>query len=475
MIEFKKLTPDELPALSEYFSKQTTRISVYSAAYQFMWNRELYAPLYAVVENCLVLLSRFQNKSYFYYPLSKGGVEAEEVAAIEKIENYCRENYTPLKFINVPEERAAWFCSRYSLGLHIETIRTWNDYLYKAEDFKSYPGKKFGGQRNHVNKFYRNYPDAEFKRFQSGDKQKLYDFLAEFKQTQFKKTDAIAVRELALVKELIEKIEPFRLCCGYMEVEGKVVSFAVGAVCGDTLMEHVEKGLKEYEGVYPATAQAFVKTFASEEIVYLNREDDSGDLGLRKSKMQYNPCRLVRKYTIEADKPLQRVKTPPTLRGERVTLKKIAEKDGDEYCRLASDVDRNEWWGFDYRSALKGKAPTAEFFLGIIRNDFKERNEMSLGIYLNGQLIGEGVLYNLGYRGEAEVGVRLLPEFEGHGYAGEAIRLLTEFAFIELGAEVVEAKCFKQNERSRKLMEGAGMRFRGEDETYYRFYRTPSM
>ena len=51
MIEFKKLTPDELPALSEYFSKQTTRISVYSAAYQFMWNRELHAPFYAVVEN----------------------------------------------------------------------------------------------------------------------------------------------------------------------------------------------------------------------------------------------------------------------------------------------------------------------------------------------------------------------------------------------------------------------------------------
>ena len=100
---------------------------------------------------------------------------------------------------------------------------------------------------------------------------------------------------------------------------------------------------------------------------------------------------------------------------------------------------------------------------------------MAMGIYLKNTLIGEAVLHNCGYTGEVEVGARLLPAYEGQGYAREAIKLLSEFAFVELGAEVAEAKCYKENARSRKMLEGAGMRFAGEDETFYYFYRTPAM
>ncbi|MBQ9081297.1 MAG: GNAT family N-acetyltransferase [Clostridia bacterium] len=471
-MQFEPLTEQSLESLTPYFAQQTTRMSTYSGAYQFMWNRELFSPDYAIVGRCVVFKGRRGGKNYFFYPVSRGGNVDEELEAIEEIEKYCRKNYYKLQFTNVPEERVGLLCSRYASGMHVETVRTWYDYLYETKDFKTFAGKKFSGQRNHINKFYRTYPDAAFKIFQPGDEKKILDFLNEFEKTQFRKDDYMAVKELSMVKKLVPNFTRFNQCCGYMEAGGKIISVAAGEVCGDTLMQHVEKALRGYEGVYPATAQAFVRAFADEGVKYLNREDDAGDLGLRKSKLQYNPCGMVKKYTLEVDKPLKQVKTLPVIRSERLRIAKIHKRDKEAYFALASDVERNRWWGYDYRNDLKGKTPDADYFLNIIRRDFRQRNEMALGVFLDKTLIGEAVLHNFSYTGEAEVGARLLPEYEGKGYAREALKALTDYAFSVLAVERVQAKCFKENARSRRMLEGAGMRFCGEDETFYYFYRT---
>ena len=78
-------------------------------------------------------------------------------------------------------------------------------------------------------------------------------------------------------------------------------------------------------------------------------------------------------------------------------------------------------------------------------------------------------MHNFNYKAECEIGVRLLPEYEGAGYANEALKYLINYALIELNIEKVYAKCFKQNLRSKKSLEGAGMRYVGEDEIYFYF------
>ena len=41
--------------------------------------------------------------------------------------------------------------------------RKWSDYVYSAEEISTFKGKKFSGQRNHINKFRSLYGEPDFR------------------------------------------------------------------------------------------------------------------------------------------------------------------------------------------------------------------------------------------------------------------------------------------------------------------------
>jgi hypothetical protein len=81
------------------------------------------------------------------------------------------------------------------------------------------------------------------------------------------------------------------------------------------------------------------------------------------------------------------------------------------------------------------------------------------------------VLYNPDFRGGFEQGCRIAPEYAGHGYGAEAFATAADWALYHLGLARVVAKCFKENEPSRKML-SACMRPSGEDDTYFYFEKT---
>ena len=106
--------------------------------------------------------------------------------------------------------------------------------------------------------------------------------------------------------------------------------------------------------------------------------------------------------------------------------------------------------------------------MDVARHDFDHRQAVNFAIRLEGKFIGEAVLYRFDYRGGAELGCRILPEFAGNGYGAEAFRRAAEWSLYELGLYRLVAKCYKENEASRKML-SACMRASGEDETFYYF------
>ena len=253
-----------------------------------------------------------------------------------------------------------------------------------------------------------------------------------------------------------------------MEVDGEMVSFTLGEKCGKTQVIHIEKGLRRYEGVYPFTANAYAKKLAG-KVDFLNREDDSGDAGLRKSKMQYQPIELLSKHIIKVIQPEKRINYPPTLYVNGLVLNAFNERDKQEYYRLYTDEELNRFWGYDYKDDIKD--PTPQAFYDMLKRDFENKTSISLAVRYEQKLIGEAVFYNIKYGGVCELGLRLFPEYQGKGYGTAIYKRVADFLLTELDMKTVKICCFKQNVPSKRAIEKAGFKQIGEDEIKFYYKR----
>ena len=86
-----------------------------------------------------------------------------------------------------------------------------------------------------------------------------------------------------------------------LKVNNEVIGYTIGEIVNETLMVHVEKADKYYEGSFP-TIQKLFSCYCLNKYPYLkivNREDDAGVEGLRKAKLSYHPEILLEKYYAE--------------------------------------------------------------------------------------------------------------------------------------------------------------------------------
>ena len=105
-----------------------------------------------------------------------------------------------------------------------------------------------------------------------------------------------AAEEIFLVRELLEREDFYGQTGGILVASERVFGFVIGERVGDTVYDHVEKADFSAVGAY----QTLVNLFAREnvDIPYMNREEDCGVEGLRKSKLAYGPTALLKKYTV---------------------------------------------------------------------------------------------------------------------------------------------------------------------------------
>ena len=157
MLKFTKLEKENIFEIKDYLIQYGGAFCDLSVGVKYMW-RDDFKIDYAICNNTLIMKETSPDyENAFYYPLGQ-----DVLGALEQIEEYTRQNFIPLKFCCIDNATATYFAERYH-SVRIENDRAWSDYIYDAEKFKTYSGKKFSGQRNHVNKFTKLYPNYKFK------------------------------------------------------------------------------------------------------------------------------------------------------------------------------------------------------------------------------------------------------------------------------------------------------------------------
>jgi len=296
MLKFKQLKLDDIKSTKDYFLFSNNKACDNTVGGTFMW-RDYFNAAYAMFNNTLILKVNIKyhgGMTAFTMPLGKdvGG-------SIMEIEKYCREMKIPLIFCTVTKEEIQIIkrVFRYrNVMLYQET--NWSDYLYNASDLVTLAGRKYSGQRNHLNRFFKTYDSFSFEVISEENLKEVRDFYTGFCSVTNKTSDVFA-EEQAKTFEVLDNYDIYGLFGAFVRVEGAIAAFSIGEICNDVLYVHIEKADTRYKGIYQIINNEFAKHYASDNINFINREEDVGDEGLRRSKESYHPCEIIDKFIVE--------------------------------------------------------------------------------------------------------------------------------------------------------------------------------
>ena len=204
----------------------------------------------------------------------------------------------PLLILNMEDEPAAAVKALMPERVTVEPRRNQYDYIYRREDLAKLKGGSLKAKRNHVNKFLSIYPDFEYRPLEPS----LFDEcrrLARTWRTEVEESqhdshyELTADAEARAMENVFTHWQQLDAIGGSIFVDGRMVAFTYGApVTHDTFDVCVEKANRRIDGAFNIINQQFADHLP-EQYVYLNREEDMGLEGLRKSKLSYHPHILL--------------------------------------------------------------------------------------------------------------------------------------------------------------------------------------
>lgn len=208
----------------------------------------------------------------------------------------AKRNDQPLTLMGLNNEECALLQQQFPDAFVFERNRDLADYVYRTDDLRTLKGRKYAQKRNHVNKFKSLYSFH----YEPITRENIADCLQlESVWIAQHDHDESASAELETIRCAFRHFEELELLGGAVYVDNQIAAFTYGSANNDLLFcTHVEKGDIRYEGIYQMINYQFAQHIP-EQYTYINREEDLGIPGLRKSKLSYEPEYLAYKTTAQ--------------------------------------------------------------------------------------------------------------------------------------------------------------------------------
>ena len=267
----------------------------------FLWS-DTYHQQVARMEG--YVLERLQGRvgAGYLFPVGTGPLEP----VLSALEEDAAARGEPCRFFCVtPEQRQQLETARPG-AYRLEPDRAGWDYLYRLDRLAALPGRGLQAKRNHIHRFEERYPDWRVEDI-------TVDNLAECAEMDLEWNRLYRVEhtgkedweeqtrldERHAMSRAFAHYEALGLFGLLLRAEEKVVAFTMGSLMNpETVDVHFEKAYGEMQGAYPLINREFARWIQAHRpgVSWLNREDDMGLEGLRRSKESYHPDQMVEKY-----------------------------------------------------------------------------------------------------------------------------------------------------------------------------------
>lgn len=262
----------------------------YSFSTLFLW-ADIIDTKIAKHKSCLI--ARYGENHYLF---PAGNNDEDKISAIEWI---LKHSDSAVSFGGVGEKEKEFLEKNFSKKFSYTENRNMGDYVYTTEQLSTLKGKKLSSKRNHINRFLENNPDWVYEKIDANNICEADQMHNEWEKMADAKSHKGLIDEGKVVKKALKYYDELGFFGGLLRVGGKVIAFSLGDELNqDTFLVHIEKAFYDIQGAYPMINKQFVLANCM-DYKFINREEDTGDEGLRKAKLSYCPLEIIKKYTVK--------------------------------------------------------------------------------------------------------------------------------------------------------------------------------
>ncbi len=219
-----------------------------------------------------------------------------------KILYQARQLSEPLKLLGVSQSFLEQH-SKFAAHFNVEENRDGANYRYLATNLATLGGKKYSKKRNHISQAQRQYqwtveplgPRHERDCLQIAQELTLQPQPGQAKDTLEQETKAL--------KNALRYFSSLRLQGILIRVDERPCAFAIfDRMNSTTAVVLFEKALRDFHGMHQIVNQETAKILHNQGYLWINREEDLGNPGLRKAKLSYFPDHLDMSYILTFQK-----------------------------------------------------------------------------------------------------------------------------------------------------------------------------
>lgn len=289
-MEFKKIQLQDKKWVNELLKYSDFKGSEYCFANNYNW-KDIYNIEVSRYKDFGILRNGGRNKN-FLYPFGKGDIKE----VIDELFKVCEEENIPFGMFGICEEAKELLEENFPNVFDFEEQRDYEDYIYLSEKLITLSGKKLHSKRNHINYFLSEHQDWQYEPLTKDNMQDVIKMSEEWCRLNEVNENKDKKQEMLSVKSAFENFDELKLVGGLIRLDGEVIAFSIGEpLSSDTFIVHIEKAFSDIRGAYPMINKQFA-LHNCKDFLYVNREEDTGDLGLRKAKLSYRPHILLKKY-----------------------------------------------------------------------------------------------------------------------------------------------------------------------------------